>query len=574
VNSSATRLQADEELAASAAALIAAAFDAYNEDFGRITRRARRRFRDREWKLGQRDAVERIELYDQRVERCIAGLVGHMGSQVADQRIWGSVRNAFAALINHRADSEFYKTFFNSLTRKIFKTVGVNPGVEFIALDLEPILDAGDPPVRSCLNEGDPDRFADCLLDQLGITGVYEDRAAARTRLLDALGELELKLAHPGSIDKVDILEPVFYRSTRAFLVGRIMAAQWSCPLVLAFKSEPQGIVLDAVITDDGEVNMLFGFSRSYFHVDLPEVSAAVGFLATVMPDKAIGELYTVLGRARQGKTERYRSLFKHLQTSDDQFVHAAGERGMVMIVFALLSWDIVIKVIRDRFAFPKTASRQEVMSKYQLVFKHDRVGRLVDAQEFRQLRFPTDRFEPGLLDDLLSDASQTCRLENGDLIVEHCYIERMLIPLNLYLRRTDPLAARRAVIDYGQAIRDLARTNIFPGDLLAKNFGVSRHGRVIFYDYDELCLVTDCQFRELPRSDHDEDEMRAEPWFHVGPADVFPEQFMDFLGLPTEHRDVFRQCHGEICTADYWREIKACHRAERYLEIVPYSAE
>jgi hypothetical protein len=68
-----------------------------------------------------------------------------------------------------------------------------------------------------------------------------------------------------------------------------------------------------------------------------------------------------------------------------------------------------------------------------------------------------------------------------------------------LFLREADPAAAESAIIDYGNALRDLAASNVFPGDLLLKNFGVTSHGRVIFYDYDELCLVSDCVFRDLP---------------------------------------------------------------------------
>jgi len=279
-----------------------------------------------------------------------------------------------------------------------------------------------------------------------------------------------------------------------------------------------------------------------------------------------------VLGRAKQGKTERYRSLFKHLETCPDQFVHAQGEPGMVMIVFTLPSLDIVVKVIRDRFAEPKSTSRDEVMEKYRFVFKHDRVGRLVDAQEFRRLRIPRSRFAPALLEELESQASQTCRSENGDLVVEHCYIERRVRPLNLYLQEADDLAVRRAVADYGQAIRDLALTNVFPGDLLAKNFGVTRHGRVIFYDYDELCMVTDCQFRDLPQARYEEDETRDEPWFYVGPDDVFPEQFINFLGLPAALRREFMRLHADLMTAEYWRHIRACHEADQLLEVVPYS--
>jgi len=144
--------------------------------------------------------------------------------------------------------------------------------------------------------------------------------------------------------------------------------------------------------------------------------------------------------------------------------------------------------------------------------------------------------------------------------------------PLDVYLREASPDAARRAIRDYGQAIRDLALSNVFPGDLLLKNFGVSRHGRVVFYDYDELCLVTECSFRDLPTARDDEDEMRSEPWFFVGATDVFPEQFLEFLGLRGDLRDEFVRYHADLLTADYWRQLKACHQAERHLEVVPYT--
>jgi isocitrate dehydrogenase kinase/phosphatase len=290
------------------------------------------------------------------------------------------------------------------------------------------------------------------------------------------------------------------------------------------------------------------------------------------MPGKSLAELYTVLGRARQGKTERYRSLYRHLANSDDQFVPAEGVRGMVMAVFTLASYDSVFKVIRDRFPYPKTTSREEVMERYRFVFKHDRVGRLVDAQEFRRLRFPRERFSPAVLEELLTECAATCRIEGDDLIVSHCYVERRLAPLDIFLRTASPEKALAAVRDYGRAIRELALSNVFPGDLLLKNFGVSTNGRVIFYDYDELCLVTDCTYRDLPAARFDEDETRAEPWFYVAPGDVFPEQWLDFLGLSGTLREEFVRYHGDLLTASYWRQLKACHESEQLLEVVPYS--
>jgi isocitrate dehydrogenase kinase/phosphatase len=552
-----------------AAAAIFAAFEDYNDSFRSITRRAQRRFEAREWQLGQRDAVERIELYDHRVERCLAGLVGTLGRHIAEEATWSATRTEFARLTADCPDRQFHATFFNSLTRKVFATVGVNSTVEFVADDGEPRPESA-PVAEIGLQEGLVAGL-ESLLANLPWAGRFHD-AARSARFIAAEIEAVLQVRGlAGQLARLEVLEPLFYRATRAYVVGRISGRGWSFPLVIACAHPESGIVADTVMISDYELRPLFGFSRSYFHADLAVVEPVVRWLCSIMPGKPVDELYTVLGRAKQGKTERYRSLFRHLAASTDQFVHAEGIPGMVMVVFTLNSSELVFKVIRDHFAYPKTSSREEVMEKYRFVFRHDRVGRLVDAQEFRRLRFPRRRFAPELLDELLNSAANTCRLDGDDLIIDLCYLERRLKPLDVYLREAEPAAARRAIRDYGQAIRDLALSNVFPGDLLLKNFGVSRHGRVIFYDYDELCLVTECRFRDLPAARDDDDELRAEPWFYVGPEDVFPAQFLEFLGLRGELRDEFLQYHAALLDADYWRRLKAAHAAEEHLEIVPY---
>ena len=283
-------------------------------------------------------------------------------------------------------------------------------------------------------------------------------------------------------------------------------------------------------------------------------VSAAVSLLRTFMPGKPVDELYTILGRAKQGKTERYYALRRHLAQSFDVFVDAPGQRGLVMVVFTLPSHDLVFKVIRDRFGPPKNTTREEVMQKYKWVFEHDRVGRLVDAQEYRQLRLPKARFMPALLAELLTECGSVCRLEGDDLIIGHCYIERRLRPLDLFLREADSVAAERALLDYGDALRELAATDVFPGDLLLKNFGVTSQGKVVFYDYDEVTSLRECNFRELPTPLHEEDEFSAEPWFFVGPNDIFPEQWLPFLGIPPELLESFKARHGELLDARWWR--------------------
>jgi isocitrate dehydrogenase kinase/phosphatase len=396
------------------------------------------------------------------------------------------------------------------------------------------------------------------ILTDLPFGAAIGETDAAVHRISAEIGRYFQTGRATGHPESIELIEPVFYRGMHAFAVGRLIGDGALTPLVLAFTNSPEGVQVESVMLSRADVGSLFGYARSYFHVDLPVVSAAITLLRSFMPRKPIDELYTVLGRAKQGKTERYFALQRHLDKSIDSFVHAPGERGLVMIVFTLPSHDLVFKVIRDRFGAPKTSTREDVIERYQFVFRHDRAGRLVDAQEFKRLRLPRARFMPALADELLTEASESCRIEGDDLIVEHCYIERRLRPLNLFLREADPAAAESAVIDYGNALRDLTVSNVFPGDLLLKNFGVTSHGRVIFYDYDEICLVSDCVFRDLPQATCEEEETSAEPWFHCGPHDVFPEQWLPFLSIPPALSAVFTQHHADLLTAAWWREQQA----------------
>jgi isocitrate dehydrogenase kinase/phosphatase len=476
-------------------------------------------------------------------------------------------------MIDPLPDCEFPKTFFSSVTRKTFGTVGVDPAIEFIALDLDPLANVHSHvetrvyPVR-----GDIELLCEELLADFRFRTPYRDFERSAKMIGDEIKAL-LAAGDPAhrTIESVEVIKEVFYQMTRAYLVGRINGRGWSAPFVVALRNIDSGVVVDAIMLEQGPVSILFSFTRSYFHVDLAHVGEVVKFLKAILPLKPVSELFTVLGRAKQGKTERFRELFGHLQNSSDQFVLAPGERGLVMICFTLPSFDLVFKLIRDKFPYQKNILREDVLSKYELVFKHDRAGRLVDAQEFKRIKLPKSRFSPELLAELQNEAARTVHFEGDQVIIDHMYTERRMTPLNLYVRSAGREQAEKAVIDYGQAIRDLAVTNIFPGDLLLKNFGVTRHGRVIFYDYDELCLVTECRFREIPQSQHDEDDMRADAWFYVGESDVFPETFINFLGFDPHLKQVFLDAHAEILTAEWWRSIQARLNEGDLLEVLPY---
>ena len=549
---STTSAASDAATAQGCASLIAEHFRRYNDEFAQITRRSARNFMNEAWAQGQCDAVERIELYEKCVTRCVvetAGLLGYRRTQVA---LWSEIKRLFEMLIARRPDSGFYNTFFNSVTRDLFGTVGVNHQVEFSETSVG--RSSGAVPIRVYRVGNSLKGAVREVLTDLPFGAAIGELDAAVHRVSAEIGRFFDSGRHGHAPESIELIDPAFYRAHQAFVVGRLIGDGVITPLVVAFSNSRLNVRVEAVMLSRAEVSSLFGYTRSYFQVDLPVVSAAITLLRSFMPRKPVDELYTVLGRAKQGKTERFFALQRHLDKSIDSFVHAPGERGLVMIVFTLPSHDLVFKVIRDHFGAPKTTTREDVIDRYQFVFRHDRAGRLVDAQEFRKLRLPKARFMADLAEELLTGAAETCRVEGDDLIIEHCYIERRLRPLNLFLREAEPAAAESAIIDYGYALRDLAASNVFPGDLLLKNFGVTSHGRVIFYDYDELCMVSDCVFRDLPTPRNDEEEFSSEPFFHCGPRDVFPEQWLQFLAIPDALADVFMERHACLMTGAWWR--------------------
>lgn len=555
-----------------AARLLVAAFDDYNASFSDITRRAARRFEKGDRAGMRSDVVARLELYDQSADEAISRLESILANRLFSRALWKDIRNSYAGLVVDRLDAELYKTYFNTITRRVFKTRGVDPAIEFVALDIEPTDRITHPVSRHIYAIGDDltNAFERILADH-PFAIPYRDIASDAGRLASRL-RAEFRNQGDRSVLSIELLETIFYREGRAYLVGRALGRHRYVPCVIALCQHDNAVVVDALLSHRRQVSILFGYTFSYFLADLPTVGDAVVFLRTLLPDKPVDELYTVLGRAKQGKTERYRAFFRELHARPEEvLVEAEGQRGMVMAVFTLPSYPLVFKLLRDRFAPVKTIRRDEVIERYRLVYRHDRVGRLLDVQEFKDLRFPRDQFSSQLLDELAGECSRIVQVEGEAVVVRHCFVERRVRPLDLYLDEVEEEVAGQAVHDMGQALKDLARSNIFAGDLLPKNFGVTRSGRVVFYDYDELMLLTECNFRHMPKAQDDFELYSDEPWFHVGDNDVFPEEFSRFMALKKPHVKILRENHPELFDADWWLDIQARIRAGEALDVPPY---
>ena len=552
---------------------IADAFDDFQEQFRAITQRARLRFEARNWGGGQSDAKARLTLYRTRVDEVEAATRVALTDRLHDKTLWSAIRAAYSSRIGNRRDAELAETFFNSITRRIFATVGVDPAIEFVTTDIDAPPPPSTPPTQVFERTGS---LSD-LFDRILTAHAHEASYAHRKRDADALAAIvSERLRQHGltaPIDRVELARSVFYRGMGAYLVGCVEAGAKTRPLAIALHHAPEGICVDAVLVTEDDVSILFSFARSYFRVETPHPHALVQFLHRILPRKRIAELYIAIGYNKHGKTELYRDLLRHFSNTDDQFTRAPGQRGMVMIVFTMPSYDMVFKVMKDRFDYPKTATKRTVKQRYDLVFQHDRAGRLVDAQQFEHLRLSRHLFSDALLDELTDVAGDTVRTTPNRVVIDHAYVERRVTPLDVYLRTQPSEQATAALLEYGHAIKDLARSNIFPGDLLLKNFGVTRHGRVVFYDYDELCFLTDCEFRAKPAPRTHAEEMAQDAWFYVGPDDVFPEEFRAVLGLDDALMDTLEAHHGDLFAPDFWQRTQTRIEAGEIIPILPYPA-
>ncbi len=558
--------------AAQAADVLAHGFDDYHQRYRAVTRRARDRFERREWQGIRRDTVERLNLYERRVGETLDALRAVVGPRVSDPDFLGSLKAAYTEVILGRDDFELSQTFFNSVSRRLVPHLGLSPRIDFLSRDF-PLPFRGWEMASARMygvRRVDPGVVAKILRDT-GLRVPFRDLDGDCARVAERIdAALETRLGRT-EIEALDVLVPLFFRNKAAYLVARARSKDAVLPLVLALLNEEDGLRVDAVLTSEDLVSVLFSFARWYFHAEVESPREVIGFLHSLLPRKRIAELYISLGYHKHGKSEFYSDLSSVIAESHEQFAVAPGERGLVMSVFHLPDYEFVFKVIKDSFPLEKSTTRERIRQKYRQVLFHDRVGRLVDFQEFDYLTFPRERFSDALLAELLDEAGQTVLVDEERVVVRHAYVGRRVEPLDLYMQRASEAQRAAAVIDWGNTLRDLAAADIFPGDLLLKNFGVTRHGRVVFYDYDELASLEDCRFRRIPPPRDPDDAMADQPWFSVGEDDIFPEEFERFLQFQGPDRDVFLAHHADLLEVDFWRSMQELNRGGEVIDFFPY---
>jgi isocitrate dehydrogenase kinase/phosphatase len=550
-------------------------FDRHYGLFRYNAQQAKNRFESGHYQAIRRLASDRITFYDQRVTEACDRLSATFGDEMLNEEVWPDVKKAYIMLLTDHRQPELAETFFNSVTTRLLakeyfrnEYLFVRPAVSTDYLDSDP------PSYRLYYpkQRGIRKTLIDIAVD-LGMACPWDNiRRDLRLVLKAACHDLQRPFWAEGDL-QIHVLRGLFFRNKGAYVIGRILndgePIGFAAPIL---RNAAGKLYLDTVIFDPEQISVLFSFARAYFMVDMEVPSAYVQFLRSMMPNKPKSELYTMLGLQKQGKTLFYRDFLHHLKHSTDRFCLAAGIEGLVMLVFTLPSFPYVFKIIKDKRS--KDVSREFIASKYQLVKLHDRAGRMADTWEYSNVDFPVDRFEPSLIEKITEFAPSMLEIIGNRVVIKHVYIERRMVPLNLYLEHATEQEVDHAVKEYGDAIRQLVAANIFPGDMLYKNFGMTRHRRVVFYDYDEIQYLTECNFRRIPPPRTPEDEMASEPWYTVGPNDVFPEEFEQFLLGQPRLRKPFMKYHAELLQAEYWSAQQQRIQNGLLDDVFPYPEE
>jgi len=570
------------DAAGEVAAHVVAAFDRFNAEFLAISGRAAGRFAAHDWAGARRDAAERLDLYDAVLARGSAELKAALGPRAVEKATWIAAKRRYASLIAGRFDLERAETFFNSITRKLLATVGIDRDVEFFyprprgATLADPMIVC-----RSYESGGSTPRLVRSALEDLALGCVYEDIDRDAQRVGDEIDLSLWPLSGGRGSWRLDVVKAPFYRNKGAYVVGRIVLGERIVPLVLPLVHGERGIAVDAVLMREAQAAILFSFAYSYFHVALERHDALIALLRSIMPRQPWAALYTSLGHNRHGKTEFYRSLHRFVHDSRQRFLVAPGLEGAVMIVFTLPSYDFVFKVIKDRPCFlrshaetRKTIARDEVRRRYEFVSHRDRAGRMVDTQEFENLKFRTWRFSEQLLREFALAARESVAITDDYVTIRHVYVQRRVTPLPLYLQaEKDPETVRRVLLDFGFFLKDVAASGVFPCDLFNTwNYGVTLWGRVVLYDYDDVAPLERVTFREKPAPRHALEELKPEEdWIVAGDEDFFLDELERYSGVPQPLRGIFRAAHGDLYTLEFWRGLKERLARGEIPDVFPY---
>jgi isocitrate dehydrogenase kinase/phosphatase len=569
--------------AAEAAGIILGAHRRYLARFNGITAKAQETFETRAWIQGALHAAERVRLYRDAVDGVWLGLERAYSGQLLSREFWLAGRRALLETVFDDYDADLALTFFYSTMRLAFDRLDAPVEYADDGLAERSHVSSPHPATRRYRADGGrlsasiAQALADCAF-RAPFRNLAPEAGLAAGRMLEGW-RAEIGASTPRHLE---ILRPVFFRDQEAYIAGKLWAREGEMPVVLALRNDERGIALDAVLTGKEDMrNILFVSTRSTFHVLADEYREVLAFLDSLAPERGHPAMCAVLGFTHPARVALNQRLRDHLARTRERFARVPGREGMAMVVFGPPGFPYVFKVIRDFSAKQGWTGRQRIMDVYRWVHEINRGRLMLDAWIYRNLRFPRDAFEPGVLQELLSAAPQSVRLDGDAVILKDVYAQRRVRPLNTFFEEEEERALRERAADaLGCFIKDLASMGLFVSDCygLTFNLGLTHGFNAALFDFDDLGSLLRHNFRETPPMD-EKDELLWNPevdgpWFAVAENDVLVDEWERFLGVPLDLQACFREKHGDLFTTAYWTQVQRRILSGEQHYVLPYPQE
>ena len=362
-------------------------------------------------------------------------------------------------------------------------------------------------------------------------------------------------------ITTVEMIDAGFFRNRGAYLVGKILFDDHSyAPLIIALLNGPDGIYCDAVILDEHLAHNLFSSTLANYHVTTRYYHELSAYLHSLMPHRALGLHYSTIGYNHVGKVAVIKELKQELEDSGGVLDNAIGEPGTVAIGFAGPQSAYNLKVIRNHptsgYKWGEFEGIDSVKEKYSRVHEINRTGSMLDNIIYFNIALEKRLFSPGLLAELLAEASETVSLHGDAVLFKYLIVQPRMTPLPVFLEHADERQVRYVLESLGDCIKNNAAANIFNKDLDARNYGVSHFLKVYLFDYDALEVMVDVKIRSnLDRFDGEED---IPDWYFEDGVIFLPEEIEAGLCIrDREQRQMFREYHGDLLTTGYWENLQ-----------------
>lgn len=537
-------------------------YSLFYKEFLMIIDLAKVAFEKRDFASSVHVSSRRLSLYSASIVNVSRRLQRAYPEIQGDTECWQGIEAHYLRLIKDEYAEDIGKAYLHSLRRKIYQDEWHAADYSFSEMTSRDEAIFSEV-LRSYELESElTEEIIESILNIPQFIRSYGDMPQERQRVLQRIVENLARSRHRADrLVRVEMINAGFYRNRGAYLVGRMIFDSGNfVPLIIALLNDESGLFVDAVLTSETYAHNIFSSALANFHVTSSYYHQVSALLKSIMPRRPLGLHYSTIGYNHLGKVAVMSDLESEIRDSDVGLETAVGSPGTVAMGFAAKNSAYSLKVIRDKptksYKWGEFGGVESVIRKYTRVHEINRTGSMLDSIIYYKIRLDRRWFSADLLEELLTEASETVSLVDDDVVFKYLIVQIKLTPLPVYLETATEKQAETAIANLGYCIKNNAAANIFNRDLDARNYGIGSYSKVYLFDYDALEDLTEVKIRtNLDREDGEED---IPDWYFEEGVVFLPEELISGLCIPQRRlSDMFARRHHNLLTTQYWTEIQ-----------------